>query len=159
MQTEDNKAIVEQFLKAMFAEEYEKAGQLIDHRGFSYYDASTGELQGLDEVERLFTNFHSRYPDLSITIDELADAERDQVVARYTMYGTHQGDNKQVAAEGMSISRIHSGKIQEVRVIWDTAGWVLQEIGRPNVAWRCWWWWCLGPYEPQEGMRAEEQRQ
>jgi predicted SnoaL-like aldol condensation-catalyzing enzyme len=158
MQTEDNKAIVEGFLKAVFDEEYGKAGRVIDP-GFTYYDASTGELQGFDDVKRLFTNFHRRYPDLSITIDELVGAEMDRVVARYTMYGTHQSDDKQVAAEGMSISRIYDGKIQEMRVIWDTAAWVLQEMGRPNVAWRCWWWWCLGPYEPQEGMSAEEQRQ
>lgn len=159
MATEDKKTIVQRFLESVFNEDYEKVGRLIDP-SFTYHDTSTGELHGLDDIERLFTNFHRRYPDLSITIEELADAERDRVVARYTMYGTHQGDDKRVAAEGMSISRIYDGKIQEMRVIWDTAGWLFQEIGRPDVAWFCWFWWCLGPRDPQEqGVPAEEQGQ
>jgi len=151
MQTRDNKASVQHFLQSLFNEDYEGLRRDIDP-DFTYYDPSTGKLHGLDDVERLFTNFHRRYPDLSINIEELADAEEDQVVARYTMYGTHQTDDKQIVAEGISISRISSGRIQEMRVIWDTAGWVLQEMGRLDVAWRCWWWWCLGPPEPAEGL-------
>ncbi len=141
MQPEDNMAIVQRFLESVFNEDYEEVGRVIDP-GFIYYDTSTGELHGLDDIERLFTNFHRRYPDLSITIDELANAETDRVVARYTMYGTHQGDDKQVAAEAMSISRIYDGKIQEMRVIWDIAGWLVQELGGPDASIRCKMWWC-----------------
>jgi steroid delta-isomerase-like uncharacterized protein len=141
MQAEDNKAIVQRFLESVFNEDYEEVGRVIDP-GFTYYDTSTGDLQGPDDIERLFTNFHRRYPDLSITIEELADAEGDRVVARYTMHGTHQGDDKQVAAEGMSISRVHDGKIQDMRVIWDVASWLLQEIEGPDRALRCRYWWC-----------------
>jgi predicted SnoaL-like aldol condensation-catalyzing enzyme len=149
MQTQNNKAIVQRFLEAVFDARYQEVRQVIDP-GFTYYDPSTGELHGLDDIERLFTNFHRRYPDLSISIEELADAEQDRVVARYTMYGTHQGDDKQVAAEGLSISRIYDGRLLEIRVIWDTAGWVIQEMSRSGIAWRCWWWWCLGPPEAPE---------
>ena len=151
METKDNKAIVQRFLESVFNEDYEELRRVIDP-DFIYYDPSTGELHGLNDIQRLFANFHRRYPDLSVTVEELADVEKDQVVARYTMYGTHQGDDKQVAAEGISISRIHNGRLQEVRVIWDTAGWVLQEMGRQGIAWRCWWWWCLGPPETPEGL-------
>ena len=48
----------------------------------------------------------------------------------------------QVAAEGMGIARIHNGKIQEMRVIWDIASWLLQETERPGIALRCRRWWC-----------------
>jgi len=149
METQNNKAVVQRFLESVFNEDYEEARRVSD-RGFTYYDPSTGELHGLDDIERLFTNFHRRYPDLSISIEELADAEQDRVVARYTMYGTHQVDDKQVAAEGLSISRIYDGRLLEMRVIWDTAGWVIQEMSRSGIAWRCWWWWCLGPPEAPE---------
>jgi steroid delta-isomerase-like uncharacterized protein len=141
MQAEDNKAIVQRFLESVFNEAYEAVGQVIDP-GFTYYDTSTEDLHGLDEIAQLFTNFHRRYPDLSITIEELADVEGDRVVARYTMYGTHQADDKQVAAEGMSISRVHDGKIQDMRVIWDVASWLLQEIEGPDRPTRCRYWWC-----------------
>jgi steroid delta-isomerase-like uncharacterized protein len=151
MQTQNNKAIVQHFLESVFNEDYEEVRRVVDP-DFTYHDPSTGELYSLDDIERLFTNFHRRYPDLSISIEELADVETDRVVVRYTMYGTHQGDNKQVAAEGLGISRIYDGRIQEIRVIWDTAGWVLQELGRQGIAWRCWWWWCLGPPETPEGL-------
>ena len=149
MQTKDNKAFVEDFLKSVFEGNYEKAGRVI-HPDFTYHDTSTGELHGLDDIERLFTNFHRRYPDLSMTIEELADAETDRVVARYTMSGTLKVDDLQVAAEGMSIARIHNGKIREMRVIWDVASWLLQETERPGIALRCRRWWCLVPEEPEE---------
>ena len=151
MQTRDNKTTVQHFLQSLFHEDEEVARWAVDP-DFRYHDASTGRLNGLDDVERLFANFHRRYPDLRINVEHLADAEEDQVVARYTMYGTHQGDDKQVEAEGISISRIYDGRIQEIRVIWDTAGWMLQEMGRSNIVWHCWWWWCLESPETTESL-------
>jgi steroid delta-isomerase-like uncharacterized protein len=148
MATEDNKAVVQRFFEAVGKGTYEEVGQVTDP-GFTYYDTSTRALHGANDVEHLFTNFHRHYPDLNITIEELTDAEADRVVARYTMSGTHQVDNKQVTAEGMSISRIHDGKIQEMRVIWDVAGWQFQEAGRPGVELRCRQWWCEEIEDPQ----------
>jgi ketosteroid isomerase-like protein len=146
VQAEDNKVIVQRFFEALGKGNFEEVGRVIDP-GFTYHDTSTRELHGLDDIERLFTNFHRRYPDLSITIEELADAETDRVVARYTMSGTLKFDDKQVASEGMSIGRIHDGKIQEMRVIWYVDGWLLQETERPGTARRCRRWWCLAPEE------------
>ena len=151
MQSQDNKAIVQRFLEAVFNDEsYEVASEVVD-TSFVYYDpnaSADGKLQGLDEVKRLLDNFRARYPNLSITIEELIDAEEDRVVARYVMYGTHRGIDKQVTAQGIGIGRISDGKLQEIQVDWDTAGWLVQEVGGPAIgesgrnAFRCWWWWC-----------------
>jgi steroid delta-isomerase-like uncharacterized protein len=141
VQAEDNKSIVQHFFEAAAKGNFEEVGRVIDP-GFTYHDTSTGDLQGLDDIKRLFTNFRKRYPDLNITIEELADAETDRVVARYTMSGTLKVADLQVAAEGMGIARIQNGKIQEMRVIWDVASWLLQETERPGIALRCRRWWC-----------------
>jgi steroid delta-isomerase-like uncharacterized protein len=141
VQAEDNKIIVQRFFEAAANGDFEEVGRVIDP-GFTYHDTSTGKLHGLDEIERLFTNFRKRYPDLSITIEELADAETDRVVARYTMSGTLIFADRQVAAEGMSIGRIHDGRIQGMRVVWDVASWLQQETERPGTALRCHKWWC-----------------
>jgi hypothetical protein len=50
----------------------------------------------------------------------------------------------------MSIGRILDGKIQQMRVVWDIASWLLQETERPGIALRCRRWWCLVPEEPEE---------
>jgi steroid delta-isomerase-like uncharacterized protein len=141
VQAEDNKSIVQHFFEEVAKGNFEEVGRVIDP-SFTYHDTSTEELHGLDDIKRLFTNFRKRYPDLSITIEELADAETDRVVARYTMSGTLKVADLQVAAEGMGIARIQNGKIQEMRVIWDVASWLLQETERPGIALRCRRWWC-----------------
>lgn len=149
MQAEDNKIIVQRFFEAAGKGDFEEVSRVIDP-GFTYHDTSTGMLRGLDDIKRLFSNFRKRYPDLRIMIDELADAETDRVVARYTMSGTLKYADRQVAAEGMSIGRIHDGKIQEMRVVWDVSGWLQQETERPGIALRCRKWWCLVPDGPEE---------
>jgi steroid delta-isomerase-like uncharacterized protein len=149
VQAEDHKIIVQRFFEAAASGDFEEVSRVIDP-GVTYHDTSTGMLHGLDDIKRLFSNFRKRYPDLSITIDELADAETDRVVARYTMSGTLKYADRQVAAEGMSIGRIHDGKIQQMRVVWDVSSWLLQETERPGIALRCRRWWCLVPEEPEE---------
>ena len=129
MQAEDNKIIVQRFFEAAANGDFEEVSRVIDP-GFTYHDTSTGMLHGLYDIERLFSNFRKRYPDLSITIEELADAETDKVVAR--------------------IGRILDGKIQQMRVVWDVSSWLLQETEREGIALRCRRWWCLGPPEGPE---------
>lgn len=149
MQAEDNKIIVQRFLEAAANGDFEEVSRVIDP-GITYHDTSTGMLHGLYDIERLFSNFRKRYPDLNITIEELADAETDRVVARYTMSGTLIFADRQVAAEGMCLGRIHDGKIQQMRVVWDVSSWLLQETERPGIAKRCRKWWCLVPEGPEE---------
>jgi steroid delta-isomerase-like uncharacterized protein len=149
VQAEDNKITVQRFFEAAARGDFEEVSRVIDS-GVTYHDTSTGTLHGLDDIKRLFSNFRKRYPDLSITIEELADAETDRVVARYTMSGTLIYADRRVAAEGMSICRIHDGKIQQMRVVWDVSSWLLQETERPGIALRCRRWWCLVPEEPEE---------
>jgi steroid delta-isomerase-like uncharacterized protein len=146
---ENNKIIVQRFFEAAARGDFEEVSRVIDP-GITYHDTSTGMLHGLDDIKRLFSNFRKRYPDLSITIEELADAETDRVVARYTMSGTLIFADRQVAAEGMSIGRIHDGKIQQMRVVWDVSSWLLQETERPGIALRCKKWWCLVPEGAEE---------
>ena len=73
-------------------------------------------------------------PDWHMVIDEMI-AEGDRVMARWTFFGTQQGEyyglpptNKQVTYSGINIFRIADGKIAE---IWDISDrlWLWQQLG------------------------------
>jgi steroid delta-isomerase-like uncharacterized protein len=88
---------------------------------------ATGNRERLAEVIEAF-------PDIHYTLEELI-AERNQVVVRFTVRGTHQGEfagipatGKQVAMEGIVIHRLADGKIVEDWVVRDTLG-LLRQLG------------------------------
>src|ERR687898_607991 len=78
---------------------------------------------------------NQRNPDLKITIED-AIAEGDQVVTRYTIRGTHQGETeefgpptgKQMELRGITIHRFEDGKIVEEWEAYDNLS-VLQQLG------------------------------
>lgn len=93
------------------------------------------EIRGAEEAKQFVAGYKSAFPDLSVTVeDEIA--EGDKVVTRWTIRGTHQGETedfgpatgKQMELKGISISRIHDGKIVEEWNSYDNLG-VLQQLG------------------------------
>jgi steroid delta-isomerase-like uncharacterized protein len=74
------------------------------------------------------------FPDLNFTIDDMI-AERDTVVTRYTMTGTHKGEfsgipptGNSFSITGVDISRITNGKCVEGWGYADRLG-MLQQLG------------------------------
>lgn len=87
-----------------------------------------GEIEGAEPFKQMLGSFYGAMPDLNVEPDDLI-AERDIVVARYTVTGTHKGDlfgvpgsGKQLRYEGQPIYRIAEGKVAEVWFVEDTFG-------------------------------------
>ncbi len=76
-------------------------------------------MHGLEAIYQFFNTFHTAFPDLSITVEDMI-AEGDRVAARVTMRGTHLGEFMGVAPTGKPVEvraidmfRIANGKIVE----------------------------------------------
>jgi steroid delta-isomerase-like uncharacterized protein len=93
------------------------------------------DLQGVEEAKQYLSSYISAFPDLNVTVEDVI-AEGDQVVTRWTLRGTHQGEieefgpptGKQVELEGITIHRIEGGKIVEEWESYDNLS-VLQQLG------------------------------
>jgi steroid delta-isomerase-like uncharacterized protein len=78
--------------------------------------------------------YYDAFPDFELSLDDIL-AEGDEVAARWSFTGTHQGDlmgvpatGRQVRASGMTIQRVSDGKIVEGWTIFDTMG-LMQQLG------------------------------
>jgi steroid delta-isomerase-like uncharacterized protein len=93
------------------------------------------DLQGVEEAKQYLSMYVSAFPDLNVTVEDVI-AERDQVVTRWTLRGTHQGEveefgpptGKQIDLEGITIHRVEGGKIVEEWERYDNLS-VLQQLG------------------------------
>jgi steroid delta-isomerase-like uncharacterized protein len=93
-----------------------------------------GSSMGPEAYKRQVLHFLEGYPDLHWTIEDTI-AEKDKVVACWTMSGTHEGDfmgvpatNKKVSVDGMTIHHIVGGKIMDSNINWDALG-MMQQLG------------------------------
>jgi steroid delta-isomerase-like uncharacterized protein len=132
MSTEQNKAIVRQFL-----EDYTPAA--VDDLlvpNYIHHDPSLPpEFQrGRDAYKQINSMFHVAFPDLKVTVEDLV-AEGNKVAARWTWDGTQRGEmmgipptHKQVTATGTSIHRVAEGKIVESWFNFDALG-MMQQLG------------------------------
>jgi steroid delta-isomerase-like uncharacterized protein len=56
-----------------------------------------------DGVRQMFASLHESFPDLKVTIDDMA-SDDDKVWARCTWKGTHKGEFQGIAATGKPVS-------------------------------------------------------
>jgi steroid delta-isomerase-like uncharacterized protein len=93
------------------------------------------DVRGLEEARQFFGVYKSAFPDLHATVED-AIAEGDQVVTRWTIRGTHQGEieefgpatGRQIEIKGITIHRIDGGKIVEEWERYDNLS-VMQQLG------------------------------
>jgi steroid delta-isomerase-like uncharacterized protein len=104
MSTEENKSLVQQWVKARNTHDIEAAVALW-----------TEDQQ--DIIRKAFNGFSQAFPDIHITINDLI-AEGDKVVGRFTMDATHRGffqtipaTDKTVKITGIDIYTIVDGKL------------------------------------------------
>jgi len=78
--------------------------------------------------------FLSAFPDLRFTVEDTV-AEKDKLVASWTISGTHKGEfmgirptNKKVSVEGITIHYIANGKIIDSNISWDALG-LMRQLG------------------------------
>jgi predicted ester cyclase len=108
--------------------------------------AAAANIYGPHEFKQLATLIRNAFPDLRITIEDQI-AERDKVVSRFTIRGTHRGtwvtrsrvrgpnqgaflvfapSGNRVKVEGIRITRIVEGKNKESWTIIDQIGMIEQ---------------------------------
>ena len=89
-------------------------------------------LKGISGYMQILGMMRTAYPDIQWSLEETV-VEKDTVVARFHISGTHQGDffgfpasGKQVRAHALNIYRFTDGKIVEERGIPDIFGMLVQ---------------------------------
>lgn len=89
------------------------ASDVVDH------SATPGQAKGLDGLKQVITGFRTAFPDGEIVPREMF-ADRDKVVARVSLTGTHVGEfqgvppsGKRVIADGMETFQFRHGVIVE----------------------------------------------
>jgi steroid delta-isomerase-like uncharacterized protein len=94
----------------------------------------SGSSIGPEAYKRNVLAFLAGFPDLRWSIEDTI-AEKDKVVACWTISGTHKGDylgipatNKKVSVEGITIHNVAGGKIMDSYSNWDVLG-MMQQLG------------------------------
>ena len=97
------------------------------------------DTEGIDELRVAFGRFHEAFPDLHITLEDVITAG-DQVAARWTATGTHEGELAGIPATGRSVQwggidvyRFDQGMIVEWWRNDDFVG-LLHQLGRDPLA-------------------------
>jgi steroid delta-isomerase-like uncharacterized protein len=121
-QESTNKATIRRSRDAMNTGDWELMSKTIDE--VFWPDAlitSTLPIRatGAQAIKELFATLHRAFPDLHITIEDLIE-EGDEVVARQTVTGTHQGEYMGLPATGRPVTynevfivRFVNGRIAE----------------------------------------------
>jgi steroid delta-isomerase-like uncharacterized protein len=102
--------------------------------GYLHGSANGPDAIGIAEGARRIGGFVTALPDLEWTFDDVI-AEGDQVAARWTTRGTHDGDllgfaptGKPVEFTGISFFTVRCGKVVEFQTEMDAAG-LLEQVG------------------------------
>jgi steroid delta-isomerase-like uncharacterized protein len=93
------------------------------------------DIQGYEQARQFVSTFYKGFPDINLSVED-AIAEGEQVVTRWTIRGTHQGETeefgppteKQMELKGITIHRIEGDKIVEEWEAYDNLS-VMQQLG------------------------------
>jgi steroid delta-isomerase-like uncharacterized protein len=130
-----NKAIVQRLYEEVWNErKFEVIKAIISPSHALQAPNISGSSIGPEAYKRNVLAFLAGFPDLRWTIEDTI-AEKDKVVACWTISGTHKGDymgipatNKKVSVDGITIHNIANGKIMDSYSNWDALG-MMQQLG------------------------------
>jgi len=143
-----NKALIRRALETMNEHDASAFFELCPD--CTYHSSATGELKG-EPFRKFFTTAMAAFPDFRVTVQDQI-SERDKVVTRYVMSGTHRGEfmgiaptGKQITLSGLCLDRIVKGKIVEEWDEWDCLS-MMRQLGmapptkvEAKVAAQTWW--------------------
>jgi len=132
---EDNKAMVRRLIEDVWNKGNLPVVDELIASTYTCHDPSTPELGRGPELEKKrVTLYRTAFPNLRVDIEDMI-AEREMVVARWTIRGTHKGDlsgiaptGKNITLSGIGICRLSGGKIVESWDNWDALG-MYQQLG------------------------------
>lgn len=126
MVTENNKAIMHRFVEFINTANEALADELISPDAIFYVPGRPDPMRGPAGYLEIIHMMRSGFPDIQWTLDDMI-AENDQVAARYTMRGTHQGTFFGVPPSGKSIE---VGAINFYRF---SGSQIIEEFGQPDL--------------------------
>jgi len=142
----DNKAIIRRLYEEIWNKrKIELIKEIISPSHALQAPNISGSSMGPEAYKRQLLLFVGGFPDLQFTIEDTI-AEKDKVVACWTITGTHRGDfmgvaatNKKVSVDGVTIHHFASGKIMDSYSNWDVLGMmqqlgVISSLGSPKTA-------------------------
>jgi steroid delta-isomerase-like uncharacterized protein len=131
----ENKAIVRRLYEELWNKrKLEVVNEIISPSHALQAPNVVGSAVGPEAYKRQVLIMLAGYPDLHFSVEDLI-AEKDKVVACWTLSGTHKGDymgipatNKKVSVEGMTMHNFANGKIMDSCSNWDALG-MMQQLG------------------------------
>ena len=134
MSTEENKAIFRRYVEKVGNEGNLELADEIFSRYLAHQPDGSVLERGPEDVKRFMGEFRSAFPDFHTTIEDQI-AERDEVVTRWRMRGTHRGEfrgiapsGKELDITGIGIFRFSDGKVVESWDNFDQLG-MLRQLG------------------------------
>jgi steroid delta-isomerase-like uncharacterized protein len=133
--SEENKTIVRRVWEEFFIQgNLDKADEFFAPDYVNHDPAAPEDRHGPEELSQFLSMYHTAFPDMQFTIEDMI-AEGDEIVVRWTVCGTHQGElmgipptNNRVTVTGMSIERVFGDKIVETWDNYDALG-LMQQVG------------------------------
>ena len=107
---------------------------------YVFHDAGSPAMAGLDQFKQLLGMYRTIFANLRFEVlDEIVNGDR--IATRWVATSVHAAPfagiaptGRRLSATGLTIDRIHDGKIVETWTNWDTLG-VMQQIGAiPELA-------------------------
>jgi len=134
MSGEENKAIERRLKEAVWDRHDPDAADEFVDPDVEGHNSLLGPGLGRDGYKRAMRMAFSAFPDAQLTHEDLI-AERDKVVERWTMVGTHRGEfmgipptNRQVTVRGIDIYGYENGKRVETWSQFDGLG-LMRQLG------------------------------
>jgi steroid delta-isomerase-like uncharacterized protein len=133
--SEENKTIVGRAWEEFFIRgNLDKAEEFFAPDYVNHDPAASEDRRGPEELRQFLSMYRNAFPDMRFTIEDVI-AEGDEVVVRWTLRGTQQGElmgisptNNQVTVTGSSIERVSGDKIVETWDNYDALG-LMQQLG------------------------------
>lgn len=137
----DNKAIVRRLYdEAWNKRKFEVLSQIISPSHALQAPTLSGSSIGPEAYKGQIAWFLAGFPDLHFAVEETV-VEKEKVVARWTLSGTHKGKfmgvqatNKKVSVDGITIHYFAGGKIIDSFTNWDALGMMRQLGAFPALA-------------------------
>ena len=125
--SKENKRITGRFLKEVVNEGRMETIDELVAQSYIYHGPNGVQMQGREALKNMFTELRNAFPDLIVHPHRLL-AEKEMISVQFTLTGTHLGSfhaipatHKKITVEGMVMSRIENGFIQEDWEMYDSA--------------------------------------
>lgn len=126
MSTENNRQLMNRFVKFINTANEQLAGELISTEAIFYVPGQPEPMRGPAGYLAIIGMMRSGFPDIQWTLEDSV-AEGGKVAARFIMRGTHQGTFFGVPPTGKPI------KVQAMNFYRFSNGQIIEEYGQPDM--------------------------